>query len=123
MASQPVSEFLRAPEMFSRDVAATLDAAYARSGVRGYWRAFLDLAESPSSEVYSSPYVRARLYAAVGDLPRALQWLETARDVRDAGLSLLNVDPGLDVLRGESRFQALLDQLHLVDLLPPIGQS
>jgi len=123
MASQPVSEFLRAPEMFSRDVAATLDAAYARSGVRGYWRAFLDLAESPSSEVYSSPYVRARLYAAVGDLPRALQWLETARDVRDAGLSLLNVDPGLDGLRGEPRFQALLDQLHLVDSLPPVGQS
>ena len=115
MSSQPISEFLRAPEMFSREVTATLDAAYARSGVRGYWRAFLDLAESPSSEVYSSPYVRARLYAAVGDLPRALHWLETARDARDAGLSLLKVDPGLDGLRAEPRFRALLEYVGLVE--------
>ena len=115
MSSQPISEFLRAPGMVSRDVAATLDAAYARAGVRGYWRAFLDLAESPSSELYSSPYVRARLYAALGDRPRALQWLETARDVRDAGLSLLAVDPGLDGLRAEPRFQAIVDQVGLAD--------
>jgi DNA-binding winged helix-turn-helix (wHTH) protein/lipoprotein NlpI len=115
MASQPISSFLHAPEMFSRDVAAILDAAYARSGVRGYWRAFLDLAESPSSEVYSSPYVRARLYAAVGDRPRALHWIETARDVRDAGLSLLEVDPGLDGLREEPRFQAIVEQVGLAD--------
>jgi hypothetical protein len=96
-------------------VAATLEVAYAQSGVRGYWRAFLELAESPSSEVYGSPYVRARLYAALGDVAHALQWIETARDVRDAGLSLLRVDPGLDTLRAEPRVRAILEQVGLAD--------
>jgi hypothetical protein len=99
--------------MVSRDVAATLEAAYAQSGVRGYWRAFLDLAESPSSEVYSSPYVRARLYAMVGDPGRALQWLDTACAARDGGLSLLKVDPCMDPLRAEPRFQAILARVGL----------
>lgn len=113
MPLQPISEFMRAPEALSREAAARLELAFARSGVRGYWRAFLDLADAPSSEVHCSPYVRARLYAAVGDVSRALQWLETARDVRDAGLSLLRVDPGLDTLRAEPRFRAVLDQVGL----------
>jgi DNA-binding winged helix-turn-helix (wHTH) protein len=115
MSTQPISDFMRSPEMFGREAAATLEAAYLRSGVRGYWRALLDMAESPSSDVYSAPYVRARLHAAVGDVPRSLQWLETARSVRDAGLSLLNVDPGLDALRAEPRFQALVKQVGLAD--------
>ena len=113
MPLQPISAFMRAPEAISRDAAAALESAFARAGVRGYWRAFLDLADAPSSEVRCSPYVRARLCAAVGDVPGALQWLETARDVRDAGLSLLLVDPGLDTLRAEPRFRAVLDQVGL----------
>jgi DNA-binding winged helix-turn-helix (wHTH) protein/tetratricopeptide (TPR) repeat protein len=115
MSCQPISEFLRAPETFTREVAATLEVAYAQSGVRGYWRAFLELAESPSSEVYSSPYVRARLYAALGDVAHALQWIEIARDVRDAGLSLLRVDPGLDTLRAEPRVRVVLEQVGLAE--------
>ena len=115
MYLHPISEFMRSPEMVSRDVAATLEAAYAQSGVRGYWRAFLDLAESPSSEVYSSPYVRARLYAMVGDPGRALQWLDTACAARDGGLSLLKVDACMDPLRAEPRFQAILERVGLAD--------
>lgn len=117
MPLQPISEFMRAPEAVSREAAAALESAFVRSGVRGYWRALLDLADAPSSEVRCSPYVRARLCAAVGDVPRALQWLETARDVRDAGLSLVRVDPGLDTLRAEPRFRVVLEQVGLVDRL------
>jgi len=113
MYGQPISEFMRSPEAFSRGVASTLDAAYARSGVKGYWRAYLKLAEAPSSEVHSSPYVRARIYAKVGESTRALQWLETAYAERDGGLSLLKVDPGMDLLRAEPRFTAILERIGL----------
>jgi len=115
MPGRPISEFMRSPETFSRDAVAALESAYAQSGVQGYWRAFLDLAESPSREVYSSPYVRARLYAAIGRVPQALQWLETALDERDAGLSLVRVDPGLDRLRTEPRLLAIVEQVGLAD--------
>ena len=73
----------------SREAAAALESAFAR-GVRGYWRAFLsDLADAPSSEVHGSPYVRRVFTRPWATCRAALQWLETARDVRDAGLSLL----------------------------------
>lgn len=113
MYCQPTSEFMRSPETFSRAAAARLDAAYAESGMRGYCRAFLDLAEAPASEVHSAPYVRARLHAAVGDNARALHWLERALAERDGGLSLLKVDPGMDPLRGEAGFVEILREVGL----------
>ena len=113
MYCQPISEFIRSPETFSRDVTARLDSAYAQSGVKGYWRAYLELAEAPSSEVHSSPYVRARIYAKVGERDQALHWLETALAERDGGLSLLKVDPGMDSLRAEPRFTSILERVGL----------
>lgn len=113
MYYQPISEFLRSPEAFSREVVQKLEEAYAQAGVKGYWRAYLELAEAPASEVQSSPYVRARIYAAIGDAGQALGWLEKAFEDRDGGLSLLKVDPGMDGLRAQPRFQAILERIGL----------
>lgn len=113
MYYQPISEFLRSPETVSREIATKLEDAYAQSGVKGYWRAYLELAEAPASEVHSSPYVRARIYAEIADVGHALQWLEKAYEERDGGLSLLKVDPGMDSLRMEPRFQAILERIGL----------
>ena len=108
-----ISEFLRSPATFSREVATRLEDAYVQRGVKGYWQACLELAEEPGSEVASSPYVRARIYAEIGDKGQALRWLERAQEERDGGLSLLKVDPGLDSLRGEPRFAAILKHIGL----------
>ncbi len=113
MFHQPVSEFLRSPESFSRDIAARLEEAYLQSGVTGYWRAYLELAEAPGRDVACSPYVRARLYAEIGDEAQALRWLDKAHAERDGGLSLLKVDPGLDSLRTQRRFVAMLRSIGL----------
>jgi len=110
---QPVSEFLRTPEALSREAAARLEEAFARAGVTGYWRAYLELSEVPGSGMSPSPYMRARLYAAVGEKARALSWLDTAHAERDGGLSLLKVDPGLDSLRREPHFRSILESVGL----------
>jgi hypothetical protein len=57
--------------------------------------------------------VRARLYAEAGAQAKALGWIDRAYEEHDAGLSLMKVDPGLDSLRGEGRFVALLDRIGL----------
>jgi DNA-binding winged helix-turn-helix (wHTH) protein/tetratricopeptide (TPR) repeat protein len=101
------------PGTFSRQVVSRLEAAYAEAGVRGYWRAYLELAEAPASEVRSSPYVRARIHAQLGETDAALRWLETALAERDGGLSLLPVDPGLDALRREPRYRAVVERVGL----------
>jgi tetratricopeptide (TPR) repeat protein len=48
-----------------------------------------------------------QIYAQWGDVPRALQWLETALRLRDAGLSALKIDPLMDPLREQPRYQAV----------------
>jgi TolB-like protein/Flp pilus assembly protein TadD len=53
----------------------------------------------------------AEVYAQWADQPRALSWLETALRTHDAGLPQLRVDPLLDPLRKEPRYQAIVRAL------------
>jgi len=56
-------------------------------------------------------YSYATIYAQWGDRTQALELLERAVRVRDAGLCFLKTDPLLDPLRNEPRFQAVLREL------------
>ena len=55
----------------------------------------------------SAAYQYAAIYAQWGNRAKALEWLETAWRLRDSGLENLKVDPLLDPLRQEPRFQAI----------------
>ena len=59
----------------------------------------------------ASAYQLSEIYAQWGDPARALQWLETARRRRDPGLSVLKMDPLMDPVRSEVRFQTVLQAL------------
>lgn len=52
-------------------------------------------------------YQYAEIYSQWRDATRAFVWLENAIRLRDSGLAALNVDPLLDPLRNEPRFQAI----------------
>lgn len=56
------------------------------------------------------PYEIAAVHAGLGDADEAFAWLDTAYAVRDANLVFLPVDPKLDAVRADPRFQALLDR-------------
>ena len=56
-------------------------------------------------------YQYAAIYAQWGDRSKALEWLETAYRLRDAGLVYLKTDALMDPLRQEPRFQAIYSQL------------
>jgi len=73
--------------------------AYQRDGVMHY----------PDS--MPAHYLRARDYAASGDLTRALESLEAARIRGLVSYSVLMEDPALASLRNEPRFQALLAEM------------
>jgi TolB-like protein/Flp pilus assembly protein TadD len=49
----------------------------------------------------------AQIYAQWGDIPQALKWLEAAYRLHDPGLAELKVEPMLDPLREEPRFQEI----------------
>jgi serine/threonine-protein kinase len=55
----------------------------------------------------------AEIYSALGNHRKAIEMLQTAFNKRESGVLFLNVDPLLAPLRGEQRFQTLLQQMHL----------
>jgi hypothetical protein len=56
-------------------------------------------------------YAYAEIYAQWGDIPKALEWLETAARLSNSGLEELKTEPDLDPLRKEPRFQAIVRAL------------
>jgi TolB-like protein/tetratricopeptide (TPR) repeat protein len=65
------------------------------------------LAKLKASQGDAAAYQYATIYAQWGDRPKALEWLGTALRLRDTGLQVLKVDPLLDPVREDSRFQAI----------------
>jgi len=55
----------------------------------------------------NAAYQYAEIFAQWGKTDQALDWLETALRLRDPGLYSTRVDPLLDPLRKEPRFQAI----------------
>jgi tetratricopeptide (TPR) repeat protein len=53
----------------------------------------------------------ALIYLALGDTDQAMTWLERSYQSREAEMSLIRVNPLLDPLRGNPRFEKLADQI------------
>jgi hypothetical protein len=56
-------------------------------------------------------YQYAEIYAQWGNTAKALEWLDTAVRLQDSALGWLKMDPLLDPLRKEPRFQAIEREL------------
>lgn len=78
---------------------------YEKLGQHEAARAALAIAIEAQKE-YSS-YQWAQVYAQWGQLDKAIDWLETGVKVLDPGVESMKVDPFLDPLRNQPRFQAL----------------
>jgi TolB-like protein len=63
----------------------------------------------------TTAYQYSTIYAQWGDMPKALEWLDTAMRLRDPGLSLLRTDPLMDPLRNEPRYRAVEKELKFPD--------
>jgi serine/threonine-protein kinase len=85
---------------------------FAASGKPDLARAEMEAMRSRFGDAASYQY--AEINAALGDRDEAFRWLATARRVRDPGLmSSALVDPVLDALRSDPRFDALMIELGL----------
>jgi tetratricopeptide (TPR) repeat protein len=85
---------------------ARLRKAFERSGIRGYLKQKLQL-------TVEDAYVAAKINARLGNRDEACRLLEKAYEQRSGFLLMLNVDPELDDLHSDPRFQALVRRLNL----------
>lgn len=85
-----------------------LGYALACAGETDKAAAILDEMETASSDRYVCPFDIAAIHAALGATEPAMQWLKRGLDLRDHAMLFAEVDPALDPLRGDERFENLL---------------
>ncbi len=85
----------------------------ARTGKRDEARALLADLEARSALGYITPVALATLCIGLGETARALDWIERAFAERRGWLCYMKVNPLMDPLRGEPRFQTLLRKMGL----------
>lgn len=92
---------------------AGLGNAYAASGQRNEANKLLDELHELSKGRYVAAYDLALVYAGLGDNEETVAWLERAYQDRSAWLVWLKVDPRLDRLHADPRFDELVRRIGL----------
>jgi TolB-like protein/Flp pilus assembly protein TadD len=94
-------------------VDAALGLAYAVIGDMEQAKRISEALRKTLATRYVPPTYFAMLYAGLGDRTRALMWLEKALAERADGLTWLAVEPMLDDMRDDPRFQELVRKVGL----------
>ncbi|HEU0275179.1 MAG TPA: tetratricopeptide repeat protein [Candidatus Udaeobacter sp.] len=86
--------------------------AYASSGNKTEALEVLDQLKKLSQRRYVSSYSFALVYLGLGDKGEVLRWLEQSyQDRAGADIGWIRVDPLLDPLRGDPRFEAIAEKI------------
>jgi TolB-like protein len=98
--------------------AAAQRRGFAESGVKGYWRARLELAlrrtqGSHGNKYDASAYFKASMYAHLGNEQEGFRWLDKAFDERDATIFYFNTAPEFDSMRSQPKGRDLLRRIGL----------
>ncbi len=92
---------------------AGLARAYALSGETEKARALLGNLVEKSRNALITPYIVAKVFSLLGEPDLAFEWLEKAYVDRSPYLSTILVDPELDAIRADQRYDALLRKMGL----------
>jgi len=92
---------------------AALGLAYAVSGKKGLTAKMAEQFKTAAKKRYIPPTYFGMLFAGLGDKDTAMEWLEKAFAERADGLTWLNVEPMLDELRPDPKFQDLVRRIGL----------
>jgi TolB-like protein/Flp pilus assembly protein TadD len=108
-----IAELIKACDLWPGSTPiGVLGEAYAAAGRRDDAYKVLKQLDQLSKRRYVTPYVVGRIYAMLGQNDKAFRWLEISYDRRAEWMILLKVDPVLDCLRPDPRFQDLLGRMN-----------
>lgn len=91
----------------------SLAHVFAASGDTAKAKELLEHLKQLSTERYVSAYEIAEVYVGLGENDLAFYWLQKAFDERSRALIFLKVEPRLDSIRSDPRFNALLKKMNL----------
>jgi len=91
---------------------ASLAGVYGLARRRGEALKLIDELKARARRRYVPGSLFAQAYTGLGEKDEAIAWLERAYEEHDQGLVDIKAYPGLDTLRSEPRFQALLRRMN-----------
>lgn len=109
--AEAIGEFLKSGN--GPDSLGHLGNAYARAGQVGAARTTIAQLQEHVQKNGVGRYEIALVYAGLGKKQEAFKWLEEAYDAHDVGLLYLKIDPCLDPLRSDPRFDNLMRRVGL----------
>ena len=92
---------------------ASLGHAHAIAGNRSEAREILEQLDPEPISRHVSAYHVAVIYGALGELDTAFEWLDWAYEEQSPWIGFLRVDPRVDPLRDDPRFDAILKKAAL----------
>jgi TolB-like protein/DNA-binding winged helix-turn-helix (wHTH) protein/Tfp pilus assembly protein PilF len=116
MYQEAVEEYLKtkAIDGAKKEELETYRNAFLRSGMKGFLHEEIKSTLARSKHQYVSAPAIASWYARLGEKDKALEWLEKAYQEGAHNMVFIRVDPALDSLHSDPRFQDLLRRMDLV---------
>jgi len=117
-AKEATPELKRAVSMLSNNggALAALAYAYAMGGKKDEALRIVDELRTKQNrnraEFVIVPYRLAAVYVSLGDKDRAIEWLRKDYERRGRWMNNLKVDPAMDSLRSDPRFQELMRKMN-----------
>ncbi len=114
MYPEAVAAFQRVESRWGRQpaVVASLAWVYGLAGREHEAQSLIDELNEMARHRYIAPALFVNAYLGLGDKQTALTWMERGIEEQDQGLVCSKVDPILDPLRSEPRFEALLRRMN-----------
>ena len=115
MFTEAISNMKRAVTLspFNQELSWMLGHAYAMAGKTEEARKIIDDLHRIAEIQYVQPYGFALIHVGLEENDAALEWLEKAYQDRNSWMPFMQVEPRLDPLRSDPRFQDLLYRMNL----------
>src|SRR5881227_2141074 len=113
LTENAIAEYQRAIALNDDPVPqALLGHLYAKLGRKDEARRILQRLRDSPKERYVTPYLFAMIHLGLGEKDRAIDFLEKTYEDRDGySIAFIKVDPFLDPLHGDPRFEALVQKV------------
>jgi Flp pilus assembly protein TadD len=114
MPDKAIAEFEEAVRLSGDDsyYEGALGHAYGMAGNVKEARRILEILKKRARTQYVPAYAVALVYASLHEKDGAFEWLEKAYNDRSASMALMNVDPALDSLHSDARYEELVRRVN-----------
>jgi TolB-like protein/DNA-binding winged helix-turn-helix (wHTH) protein/Tfp pilus assembly protein PilF len=114
MYREAIAEFTKIPAdlLPSAAFSGHLGVAYARAGNRAEAERIVRMLRERAKKEDVGTFELAFLCGALGKTDEAFEWLERSYQLHDKGMTFLKVEPAIDELRSDPRFQTYLDRMN-----------